>query len=98
MGLTFSYTPNPQRPVSSRFKDYLAHFSAQARKKKNPLSEMFSIFLIFSEMELSSSKIKKVLIFSQKNVFLIFREMKFSRPKIQKFQGGCFQARKKKTF
>ena len=30
------------------------------------------VFLIFWEMELSSSKIKKILIFSQKNFFLYF--------------------------
>ena len=35
-------------------------------------------FLIFQEMELSSSNIKKSLIFSQKKAFLIFREMKLS--------------------
>ena len=32
-------------------------------------------FLIFQEMELSGSNIKKFLIFSQKKAFLIFQEM-----------------------
>ena len=32
-------------------------------------------FLIFQEMELSSSSIKKFIIFSQKKTLLIFREM-----------------------
>ena len=36
-------------------------------------------------MELSSLKIKKFLIFSQKTVFLIFWDMKLSSPKFKKF-------------
>ena len=32
-------------------------------------------FLVFQETELSSSNIKKILIFSQKKAFLIFLEM-----------------------
>ena len=44
-------------------------------------------------MELSDTKIRKVLIFSQKKVFLIFREMEISSPnlkKLVKFQQGTF--------
>ena len=41
-------------------------------KKKNPPRKKF---LIFQEMELSDSKIKKILIFSQKKAFHIFPEM-----------------------
>ena len=39
-------------------------------------SYKIKIFLIFQEIELSGSKIKKSLTFSQKRAFLIFREMK----------------------
>ena len=35
-------------------------------------------FVIFREIELFGSDIKKVIIFSQKQAFLIFREMKLS--------------------
>ena len=48
------------------------HFSAQAQKnKKNPPQKKFLIFL---EMELSNSNIKKILIFSQKKTFPIFSQ------------------------
>ena len=47
-------------------------FSPSSRKQKSPPRKEF---LIFREMELSNSKIKKFLIFSQKIAFLIFPEM-----------------------
>ena len=45
--------------------------------KSEKLSCIFlkKFFLIFQKMELSGTKIKKVLIFSQKEAFLIFWEM-----------------------
>ena len=50
------------------------HFSAQAQKnRKNPPRKKFLIFL---EMELSNSNIKKILIFSQKKTFPIFSQKK----------------------
>ena len=56
---------------SSIFCSYLAHFPRQDQKNnKNPPRKRF---LIFSEMELSSSNIKKIRIFSQKKAFLIFQ-------------------------
>ena len=42
-------------------------------------------------MKLSSPKIKKVFIFSQKIFFLTFQEMELSSPKIEKFQDGTFR-------
>ena len=49
-----------------------ALFSSSSKIKKNlPRIK----FLIFQEMELYNSKIKKFLIFSQKKAFLIFPEM-----------------------
>ena len=49
-----------------------ALFSLSSKNKKNPPLKKF---LIFQEMELCSSNIKKNLIFSQKKAFLIFPEM-----------------------
>ena len=56
-------------------------------------------FLVFQEMELSGSNIKRFLIFSQKKAFLIFREMKlfiFQETKTRKsslyFRKGNFVA------
>ena len=51
--------------------------------KKNPPRKKFLIFL---EMELSDSKIKNFLIFSQKKAFLEFLEMVLCtfRPKLKK--------------
>ena len=43
------------------------------KKQKNPSRKKF---LIFPEMKLSSSNIKKILIFSQKKAFLIFSQEK----------------------
>ena len=45
----------------------------QLKNKKNPLLKKF---LIFREMELSNSKIKKIVIFSQKKAFLTFSQKK----------------------
>ena len=44
--------------------------SLKKKKKKLPQKK----FLIFPEMELSSSNIKKILIFSQKTAVLMFQE------------------------
>ena len=54
-----------------------------SKNKKNPPRKNF---LIFQEMELSDSKIKKYLIFSQKKAFLIFPEMEpcTFQPKLKK--------------
>ena len=52
------------------------HFlSPSSKNKKIPSNEKF---LYFQEMELSSSNIKKFLIFFQNKAFLIFREMQLS--------------------
>ena len=53
------------------------------KTKKNPPPKKF---LIFREMELSNSKIKIFIIFSQKKAFLIFLEMEpcTFQPKLQK--------------
>ena len=52
------------------------HFlSLSSKNKKIPSNEKF---LYFQEMELSSSNIKKFLIFFQNKTFLIFREMQLS--------------------
>ena len=59
-------------------------FSPSSRNKKtNPSRKNF---LIFQEMELFDSKIKKFLIFSQKKAFLIFPEMEpcTFQPKLEK--------------
>ena len=63
---------------SSIFCSNLAHFPAQApqKTKKNPLRKKFLMFL---EMELSSSNTEKILIFSQKESFsYIFSKESFS--------------------
>ena len=52
---------------------YLAHFPAQAEKKKNPSRKKFFIFL---EMVLSSSNIKKFLYFLKRKLFLYFLKRK----------------------
>ena len=49
--------------------------------------------IMFQKVELSSPKIEKILIFSQKKVFLISREMEFSRLELKKLPyifGGNF--------
>ena len=65
------------------------HFPAQTKKiknRKNKKNLPRKKFLIFPEMELSSSNIKKILIFSQKKVFLIFPKMEpcTFQPKLEK--------------
>ena len=58
---------------SSILWSYLAHFYDQARKiKQNPPRKKF---LIFQEMELSSSNIKNTIIFPQKKAFIKYLEM-----------------------
>ena len=57
-----SYTSRELR--SSGFKDYLGHFPAKAQKKQQNTPR--KTFLIFSEMELSSSN------FLKRNLFLYF--------------------------
>ena len=59
---------------SSRLQSYLGHlFSPSSKNKKNAekISYVFpkKVFLIFWEMELSSTKLKKLFIFLQKNFF-----------------------------
>ena len=49
------------------------HFSGQARKKQKKYPPRKK-FLIFREMELSNSKTKNFLIFSQKKAFLILSQ------------------------
>ena len=67
---------------SSIFQSCLTHFLGQVQKiKKNPPQKEF---FIFQEMELSSSNIKKILIFSQKKAFLIFWKMELSDSKVKK--------------
>ena len=66
--MTFSYGCH-----SGILCGYLARFlspGSKNRKKSTPKK-----FLIIREMELSDSKIKKFLIFSQKKAFLMFLEM-----------------------
>ena len=66
--------------ISSIIKSYLAQFPSQSlpllpKKKTNKKTNKKSTrkkFLVFSEMDLSSPNIKKILIFSQKKAFLIF--------------------------
>ena len=48
-----------------------------SKNKENPPRENF---IYFGEMELSSSNIKKFLIFSQKTAYLMFQEMEFLGP------------------
>ena len=56
--------------LSSILWGNFAHFSAQTRKnKKNPAPQKI---LMFQEMELSNSKIKKFLIFYQNKAFSYF--------------------------
>ena len=49
---------------------YLVHFQLKLKKIKKIHHE--KKFLLFQEMKLSGSNIKKILIFSQKKAFLIF--------------------------
>ena len=63
---------NPKKPLIFREMEFL---STSSKNKKNLLSTKS---LYFQEVELSSSNIKKFLIFSQKKAFLIFREMELS--------------------
>ena len=59
------------------------HFPAQVpQNKKNPPLKKY---LILPEMELSSSNIKKILMFSQKKVFWYFsNETAHFQPKLEK--------------
>ena len=61
-----SYTSRELR--SSGFKGYLGHFPAKAQKKQQNIPR--KTFLIFSEMELSSSN------FLKRNLFLYFPKRK----------------------
>ena len=66
-------------------------FSSSSKNKKTRLSK--KIFFMFQKVELSSPKIEKILIFSQKKVFLISRVMEFSRLELKKLPyifGGNF--------
>ena len=58
-------------------------FKPKSPSKKQKIS-LQKKFLIFLEMELSSSNIKKNPIFSQKKAFLIFLEMELLSPKFKK--------------
>ena len=62
--------------ISSIIKSYLAQFPSQSLpllpKKKTNKKSTRKKFLVFSEMDLFSPNIKKILIFSQKKAFLIF--------------------------
>ena len=62
-----------------------SHFSVKARKvKKNPHRE---IHILYSgKMELPSSNIKKLNIFSQKKAFHIFQQIEFSNPNNKRVQ------------
>ena len=74
---------------SSRFKDYLMHFSVQARKTKSQIhSGKISFFLK-----------RRFYLYLRKNGTLTFREIELSCPKLKKlliFQEGAFRALKKK--
>ena len=65
--------------TSSVIKSHLVHILAPPpppppRKKKSKTNLPQKIFLIFPEVELSSSNMKNILIFSQKKAFLIFSQ------------------------
>ena len=93
--------------ASTTICSYLVHFlSPSSKNKKSPPRKKF---LIFRETELSSSNIKKNLVFSQKKAFLISREMEtpkkipyisrnVSPKKMLIFQEVIFRARKMKKF
>ena len=51
----------------------MQHFPVQVQENKKNLP--WKKFLTFPQIELSSSNVTKVLIFSQKNAFLIFSQM-----------------------
>ena len=55
-------------------------------RKRKPRKKV----LIFQEMELSSSKIKKFVIFSQKTAFLVFLEMEQAPKNKKKFAPSKF--------
>ena len=67
--------------------------------KSEKLSCIFlkKFFLIFQKMELSGTKIKKVLIFSQKKAFLIFWEMEFFKKTSYISGGNLLSSLNKKT-
>ena len=71
---------NPEAPFIFSEMELLSP-SLGKIKKIHPTkisSSKIKNFLIFQEMELFGSNIKKFLIFSQKKVFLIFREVELS--------------------
>ena len=79
---------------SSRHQGYLGLFPAQTQKVKKNCSKKISYLFskkvfIFWEMELFSSRIKKVLLLSRKKAFLIFREMELLK-KPSYISGGNF--------
>ena len=76
----------------------MAHFLSPSAKNKNVPTKKssykkFLYFLIFQEIELSGSYIKKALIFSQKKTFLIFRITETLKPYIL---GSNFSSSKNK--
>ena len=62
----------PKENFSYISRNGTLYFPAKKTPKKSPPE----IFLVFLEMELSSSNIKKILIFPQKKAFLIFPQKK----------------------
>ena len=74
--------------ITSIYKSWLMNFSTQAWKLKKSILKKFRLFsqqkfLIFLEMELSSSKIKTLLYFSQKMFFLYFGSWNFLVPSLK---------------
>ena len=78
------YYAFPKENFSYISRNGTLYFPAKETPKKSPPE----IFLVFLEMELSSSNIKKILIFPQKKAFLIFPEMDPSTfyPKLKKWK------------
>ena len=90
-----------------RFHLVLRNFSSkssytQSSENQKTRSKIFSyifskkVFFIFQEMELSSPKIKKVLIFSQKKLFLYFRKWNFPALRIKYFRRELSDLEKQK--
>ena len=53
-------------------KDHLAHFPSKATKSKKLQNQSSRKFVIFRDIELICSNIRKILKFSQKKYFLLF--------------------------
>ena len=67
--------------TSSVIKSHLVHILSQLPPPKKQTNPPPKIFLLFPEMERSSSNMKNILIFSQKKAFVIFsQEIKIIHP------------------